>query len=323
MFRRLLYIFLFTEIVFGGAGCLHRLKTRPLTPGIVQSRELCREASTAMELGQWDDAEKKMERAVKLNPKETDIRRHYAEVLWQQGKHKESLRQLDEATKIGKKEGNEDETLSLSIAEKLLILGQTDGASRFAKKAIDLAPGGYKGWALHGKAEFDQGENLLQRGKEEQAHKHYQRATADYYRALALLAPGAYETAEILSELAVLQTKMKQPQRALAIWQTLERQHRPNPLPISLIQGKAETLQEMGRIDEAVNTYLAAIETTPDNVELHVALADLQLKHGRFGDARVTMDRIHHLAPNHSELARLSEQMKYVQAGRRNEWKER
>ena len=318
MFRRLLYIFLLAEIVFGCVGCLHRLRTRPLTPGIVQSRELCREANTAMELGQWDEAEKKMERAVRLNPKETDIRRHYAEVLWQRGKYRESLHQLDEATKISKKEGNEDETLNLSIAEKLLALGQTDGASRFAKRAIDLAPGEYKGWALHGKAELLHGDNQFQQGNAEQAHKHYQKAAADYYRALALLVAESEAALEILSELAVLQTKMKQPQRALAIWQTLERQYRPNPQPVSVIRGKSETLQEMGRINEAVNTYWTAIETMPDNVELYVELTQLQLKYGRLNDARYTMDRINRLVPNHPALARLSEQVQYMQAARRN-----
>ncbi len=314
--RRLLYICLLAEI-FGGAGCLHRLKTRPLTPSIVQSREICREANAAMEQGRWDEAERKLVKAVKLNPKETDIRRHYAEVLWQQGKHRESLHQLEEGTKISRKEGNEDETLSLSIAEKLLVLGQIDGASRFAMRAIDIAPGGYKGWALHGKTELSFGENHSLSGKDDLAQLHFQKAAADYYRALALLGPESNESLEILSELAVLQTKMRQPQRALATWQTLERQYRPNPQPISVIRGKAETLLEMGRTDDAATTYRAAIETTPDNIDLYIELADLQLKNGRLNDVRDTMEQIHQLVPNHPALVRLSEQMKLVQSNRR------
>ena len=318
MFRRLLHLFLFAALIAGCGGCVHRLKTRPVTPGIVQSRELCHEANTAMELGQWSEAEKRMERAVKLNPTEIDIRRHYAEVLWRQGKYRESLHQLDEATKIGATEGNEDETLSLSIAEKLLILGQIDEASRFAKRAIDIAPCGYKGWALHGKTERSRGEDQLQQGNTDQAHRYYQQAATDYYRALSLLGPESSETLEILSELAVLQTKMRQPQQALAIWQTLERQYRPNPQPILVTRGKAATLLEMGRIDEAANTYWAAIETTPDSVELYAELASLQLRCGRLNDARYTMDRIHRLAPNHSALVQLAEQMKFAQTNRRD-----
>ena len=317
VFHRLFCICLLAAIV-GNGGCLHRLKTRPLTPSIVQSRELCREANTAMELGHWSEAEKKMERAVKLNPNETDIRRHYAEVLWQLGKHQDSLRQLEEASKISQKEGSEDETLVLSIAEKLLVLGQIDGASRFAKRAIDIAPGRHKGWVLHGKMELSLGDNQMLQGNEEQAHKHFQKAAADYYRALALSAPESNETVEILSELAVLQTKMKQPQRALAIWQTLERQYSPNPQPIFVTRGKAETLLEMEQFDEAVHTYRSAIETTPDNVDLYIELAQVQLRCGRTNDIRYTMDRIHSLVPNHPELARLAEQVKFVQANRRN-----
>jgi len=315
MFRQVLTISLLAAIV-GCGGCLHRLKTRMITPSIVQSRELCREANSAMELGQWNEAEKKMERAVKLNPKETDIRRHYAEVLWQQGKHQDALRQLDEAIKNSQKEGSEDETLSLSVAEKLLVLGQIDKASRFAKQAIDIAPSGYKGWALHGKMERNLGENQIQQGNEEQALKHYQKAAADYYRALALLTPESSETVEILTELAGLQVKMKQPQQALAIWQTLERQYRPNPQPSFVTRGKAKTLLDMGQPDEAISTYRSAIETAPDNVDLYVELADLQLRYGRVGDARSTMDRIHALVPNHPALARLAEQVKFVQANR-------
>ena len=306
VFYRLFCICLLVALV--GCNGLQRLKTRPLTPSIVQSRELTREANTAMELDQWDEAERKMERAVRLNPKEIDIRRHYAEVLWQRGKYQESLQQLDEATKLSKKDGHEDETLILSIAEKLLALGQLEKASQFARRAIDLAPNGYKGWALHAKTELNLGENQSLLGNDEHAHRHYQKAAADYYRALALLDPEATATTEILSELAALQTKMKQPQRALAIWQTLERQYRPNPQPNSVTRGKAETLLQMGRIDEAASTYWAAIETTPSNIELYVELADLQLKNGRTSDARYTMDRIHYLAPNHPALARLRPQ---------------
>ena len=316
-FSRLLIYLSLSAGLIGYAGCLHRLKTRPLTPSIVQSREICREANAAMEQGRWNEAEKKMERAVKLNPKETDIRRHYAEVLWQQGKHRESLYQLEEGTKISKKEGNENGTLSLSIAEKLLSLGQIDKASRFAQRAIDLVPSEYKGWVLLGKIELNLGENQLLQGKEEQSQKHYQKAASHYYRALALLMPETEETMEILSELALLQSKMKQPQRALAILQNIERHYRPNPQPIGVIRSKAETLLEMGRTDEAMNTYRAAIEMTPDNLDLYVQLTDLQLHYGRLNDARDTMGQILYRDPNHPELARLAEQMKIVQSNRR------
>lgn len=311
--RLLLSALILGAALVGCAGCSYRMKTRPLTPNIVHSREICREANTAMELGRWNEAEKKLEKAVKLNPKEVYIRRHYAEVLWQQKKHQESLKQLEDAIQISRKEGNEDGTLCISVAEKYLDLGLWDAADRFVIRAINAAPQEYKCWTLRAKMENILAEKSAKQGKDKESLQYSHKAMSDYYRALALVAPESEEMRQISTELGTLQMKLQQPQKALAIWQNLEQHYLPNPLPIALLQKKSETLLQLGRTEEAFNVYRKEIEAFPERSEFYVELAETQLHCGRTNDALNTIQMIQNSFPEHDSVAQLREKANSLQ----------
>ncbi len=295
---------------------MHRLRTRPLTPSIVQSREICREANAAMEQGDWQEAEKKLAKAMRLNPKDADIRRHYAEVLWQLGQQQESIRQLNEASKLSRKETREDPAISISLAEKMLNTQQIEQADHFSRRATELGPKESKAWALHGKVQSILGEEQSRSGGRERAIPFYEKAMFDYYRALSLTAPGSLQNRELLVELAGVQMRMGQAERALATWQSLERLYLPSPRPVLVLRGKAETLVALNRIEDAIEMFNLAIEQAPNDLDLLMPLADLQLRNGQIAEAALTTNRIRSLAPNHPFAIALAQQIEAMRRGR-------
>lgn len=278
---------------------------------------MAREANAEIELGMLNAAEKKLERAVKLNPKETDIRRHYAEVLWLQGKHRESIDQLVSATKIGIQEGQEDGLVGISLAEKLLLENQIDGANRIAKKALESAPKEFKSWALHAKIQVVLGKMESFEGRRDSADRYFQRASSDYYRAIALAPQDSEQTRILLAELAELQMQLQQPERALSIWQNLERHYQPNPQPTVYLLGKAKTLLALKRLDDAIELFQLAIAKRPEDSELYVHLAEVQLQNGLIPEAGRTIEQLSRVNPDHPDVPRLVHFMNSVQPSTR------
>lgn len=307
--RTLLLLILLGTALCGSGGCLYRLKNKPLTYNIVQSREISREAHTAREKGQLEDAEKKLERAVKLNPKDPEIRRHYADVLWERGKRQQSFQQLQEATKIGIKEKNESGGVYVSHAEKLFFTNRIDEAAKAIAKAIELSPRDYLAWALHGKIQTVLGNAAILEGRSDSSETHLHQAVSDYYRALALGPSDSDEMKELLAELAELQMQLNQPQRALTVWQNLERQYYPHPQPTAYLCGKAKTLLALGRGDEAMELFRLAIERRPEEADLYVHLAEVQVQLALHDQAMETIIQLESITPNHPEIPRLAREL--------------
>ena len=135
-------------------GCQLNRSLAPISPGHFFGSEQSRQGIVALEQGNLDEAEKRLEDAVKWNRNDMNHRRHYAEVLWQQGKHQESLGQLEEAVKRG---GQSNASLHISLAEKYLAIQEftTDPAKveiayRHADEAVRLAAQDSRSWALFG-----------------------------------------------------------------------------------------------------------------------------------------------------------------------------
>ena len=312
MFRSLPIILAIFAVLSGG-GCLHRLTTRPITPSIIQSREITREASAAMELQQWDEARKKLETALKLNPKDADIRRQYAELLWQMDKKNESLQQLHAAIKIRETEENPDGSLQISLAEKLLQLGDIQAAEQAADRAIDLLPKDHRSWVLHGRTQSAIGYDNQIQGRIELANSFYHRASLDYYRGLALVPNGSGQSKEFLAELATVQMRMKQPQQALASWQNLERLYMTEPAPIAIIYGKAETFAALKRWDDAIDSYRVALEREPGNPTHYLRLAHVLANSERFAEANSMLAKVRQLSPTHPEIPAIRQQIEVAQ----------
>ncbi|MGL6226694.1 MAG: tetratricopeptide repeat protein [Thermoguttaceae bacterium] len=308
-FVPILLLLLVLGFLPSNTGCLNRLKTRPLTPSIIISREMCREAIAAMEQNSWDDAEKKLSKAVRLNPKEPEIRGHFGEVLWQLGKYEDAVYQLKEARELSRKEGAEEAVFSISLGEKYLILNRLPDANEAALRAVAIQPRESRSWALLAKIQALMGAEEMRVNGYDAAFPHYRQAVADYYRALSLLSPYSEQTRDWLRELAEIQLRIQQPQRALATWQHLERLYQPGPQPFYVLRGKAHALTALNRFDDALLTYEAAIALIPDDLDVLLPYARLQVQAGQIGGAMTTLQRIRSIDPNNPGIEGLAQQI--------------
>jgi len=228
-------------------GCQFSRSFAPISPGQYLGSNSSRLGIEALEQGNLPEAEKRLEDAVKYNKNDANHRRHYAEVLWQQGKYQEALQQLDEALKRG---GQNSAMLHISLAEKYLERGDYATAHFHADEAVRLDSQDYHSWTLRGRAKRLQANR---QGGSEHAMTMLHRAREDYLRAVSL----SPNNRELLAELATVQMSCQQPEQALATWLTLQSLYPQGSEPNEVLIGKTETLTVLRRFDEAEINLIA------------------------------------------------------------------
>jgi len=228
-------------------GCQLNRSFAPISPGQMLGSNSSRLGIEAMERGNLAEAEKRLEEAVRYNRNDINHRRHYAEVLWQLGKHQEALLQLDEALKRG---GQNNATLHIALAEKYLAIREYTRAYRHANEAVRLDPQDYRSWALRGRAKRFQASQ--QAGYVEHTVAMLHQAREDYLRAVSL----SPNNRELLAELATIQMNCGQPEQALATWLTLQSLYPQGGEPNEVLLGKTETLTVLRRFDEAESNLI-------------------------------------------------------------------
>ncbi|GHT25749.1 hypothetical protein FACS18942_01570 [Planctomycetales bacterium] len=250
---RFCFILLIVFFLLPFAGCKLAHPFRSLTPGTIRSGELNRQGNAAMVQGNWEEAEKKLEEAVKISKKDGEVRLHYAEALWNRGKHEEALKQLNEALKYG-----ENEAIHLSAAEKEFAAGHLESALRHAEFAVRFAPHNYKGWVVCGNvrrlsAEKLSNKPLKDNGQNSREYRQLlEQAKSDYYRSLSC--PSADNPSvqqQILPELAAAQILCGQNEHALTTYLRLQELYPLDDIPPELLQAKANVYAAMGRTNEA------------------------------------------------------------------------
>ena len=231
-------------------GCQLNRSFTPMSPRHFFGSEQSRQGIVALEQGHLSEAEKLLEDAVKWNKNDINHRRHYAEVLWQQGRHNDALQQLDEAVRRG---GQNSASLHISIAEKRLELNEFQTAYQHADSAVNLEPQNYRSWALRGRAKKVEAHHAEHN---EHTLAMLNEAHEDYLRAISL-SPGH---AGLLSELASIQMNCGQPEQALATWLTLQNLYPQGAEPMEVMLGKMETLTALNRLDEVEKIKMAVRE---------------------------------------------------------------
>ena len=230
-------------------GCrLHR-SFAPMSPSQIIGSQQSRQGIAALERGDLTEAEKRLEDAVKLSKNDINYRRHYAEVLWQQGKQEESLFQLSEAVKRG---GQNNVSLHISLAEKHWERREYATAYRHADEAVRLDSQDSRSWALRGRAKYFRAIHWTENAEQTAAMLH--QAREDYLRAVSL----SPNDRELLAELAAVQMSCGQPEQALATWLTVQSMYPQGSEPDEVLLGKTETLTVLRRFEET-ETNLAAI----------------------------------------------------------------
>ena len=267
---RLCAFSLFGLLLLSAVGCqLHRLNGSfaTLSPRqIFDSGEQSGQGIAALEQGKLSEAEKLLAHAVKLSKNDINHRRHYAEVLWQQGKHQEALHQLDEAIKRG---GQNNASLHISLAEKYLAIREYNTAYHHADKAVHLDSQDYRSWALRGRTKRSQAAH--QAGYAEHTTAMLHQAREDYLRAVSL----APNDRELLAELATVQMNCGQQEQALATWLSVQNLYPQKGEPPEVLIGKTETLMALQRFDEAEANLLAIRQRGLDNTEMERRLQEM------------------------------------------------
>ena len=258
-------------------GCVLPRNQGPVSQSVLSSRHYSQQGQSAMERGQWSQAETVLAQAVKTCPVNAEARRHYAEVLWRRGASWEAIAQLEESSRLAP----EDAALHARVAEMRLAVGQVEVAQRRADQAVDLDPRLPQAWAARARVARAAGQR--------------RQALADYQRASGF-APG---DRQILLETADLYREMDQPHRALATLQNLCDTFSPGEEPQESLQLLGQAYQAVGRDDVAIGVYTRALARGPHTSDLLCRLGEALWLQGRTTEAETALQEAIAIDPKH------------------------
>jgi tetratricopeptide (TPR) repeat protein len=249
----------------------------PAARSLAESRQFSQQALAAMERNEWPLAEDLASRAVEACREDAEARQRWAEVLWRRGDHAQAVAELEQISgKVDDPAG-----LQVRIARMQLAMGQTALARETAERAVDLAPRSPAAWAV--------------RGQVMRAGGQTSQALADYQRALSL----APDDRTVALEVAELYRELNRPQRALAALSSLAASYPPGEEPGQILYLEGLALAEMGRHEDAVESFTRAIVRDRPTVEILYQLARAEMLAGRAGNAAAAAREALALDPRH------------------------
>jgi len=236
------------------SGCASMRRQKISTKSMAACRQMSRDGVAAMELGQWDQAQELLTDAVQTSPTDLDARRHLAEVLWQQGKHRDAVVQLEAAVRIDPRHA----PTVVRSGEMLLGIGSIDRALVRAEEAIALDSSLAGAWALRGRI-------FRKQDKPE-------RALADMQQALRY----SPNMTNALLEVAEIQFSLKRPQRSLTAIHYLLDVYAPGEEPQKVLWLEGLVYGALERRQDAVESLYAASLRGQPSAELFYDLATAQ-----------------------------------------------
>lgn len=251
------------------AGCAWKPRRSATQESVVNCRHLSQQGLSAIERGDWAEAERYLSQATKTCPVDAEARQHLADALWQRGKRDEAVAQLEQAIHLEA----DDPQLHTRMAQLRLEQGDAAAARRSIDQAIDLDPKSAAGWAIRGQI-------VLQQGQPHQA-------IADFNRALSL----DPQNRTALVSIAELHLAHGQPQRALAHLQSLEDTYAAGEQPqrVYYLLGLAHLA--LRRPADAIAQLQAAQSHGPASSEILARLAEAQLQTGQLDQAEASAQR--------------------------------
>lgn len=245
------------------AGCRLPWREGPVSQPLADCRRLSRQGMTALDRGEQRDAEGLLAKAVAACPTDAEARRYYAESLWRRGAKPEAIAQMEEANRLT----GEDAALLARLAEMYLAVGQPDRARQYAERAIDIEPKLPLAWMI--------------RGGVNQAAGQPRQALADYLRALSY----APRDRAMLAQVAESYRRLNEPDRALQTLQSLAETYSPGEEPPRVLDGMGQAYVALGRYDDAVESFSAALARTNPSSELYCRLGEAELLAGHRDEA--------------------------------------
>jgi tetratricopeptide (TPR) repeat protein len=248
----------------------------PVSGDVLNCRQHTQRGLSAIDHGQWDEAEVALGKAVETCPTDGEARRHYAETLFRRGAHQAAIAQMQEAVRLS----GYDLPLVVRLGEMQVIDGHWQAALDCAQHALDEDPRLARAWLLRAQAIERSGDA--------------RQALADYHRAIRC-DPG---NREALLQTAELHRQLDQPQRALAALQSLADTYPlgEEPQHVSYLSGLAYS--SLQRHQDAVESYHRAARHNP-TPEILFRLADAQWQLGRHAAAQEAASHALALDPGH------------------------
>ena len=273
------------------AGC-HLPKLGGQVPAaLVNSRQLSQQGIGAMDRGQQQEAESLLAKAVQSCPTDHDARRYYAESLWLRNARPEAVAQMEQACRLD----SEDTAQRVRLAEMYFALGRLPAARQSAELAIRQNSKLASAWAVRGRVMRDQGD--------------VQQALADFHRVLGLVP----DDRQVLFEISEVYQKFGQPERSLESLQSLADTYSPGeePPPVLCLLGRAYV--GLGRYEDAVASFTAAMNRDRPTPDLLCSLAEAQNLAKRPGEAVSSLQQALAMEPGHAASRRLLDEIRVAE----------
>lgn len=250
-------------------GCAAFRHKNPVAESVAKCRKFSREGISAMETGDWRQAESLLRQATGASPTDANARRHLAEALWERGESDEAIAQMKSAAEL---EPNNPEAAT-RYGQMLLARGRHDDALAQARAALALNPRSADAWALRGRVHRGLGAP--------------DRALADLHQALARHP----NDRRVLSDIAALYFQSGQRRRELTTLHILRDTYVPGEEPTGLLAGEADAYLALGRPQPAVERLRLACARAAPSANLLCRLAEAEAATGDADTARATAER--------------------------------
>lgn len=248
-----------------------------MSDSLSASERLTREGISAMELGQWEEAESQLRKAVAKSPTDADAQRHLAEVLSARGAQSEALQHMLIAAQLAPS----NTSTAVRAGELLLLADRPAEAGEFAAKAVKRDPNLAAAWALWGQAHAEL-------GAEEQALAYFQRAL--------MLAPN---DSSVLLRSAELYNQRGQYERCLASLHHLIDTYPQDGAPLEALLLEGRTYLALRRPQQAADRLAQATRLYSDTAELLYLQAEVEMAMGRSQQAEQLARRALELDSTH------------------------
>ena len=264
-------------------GCAALGHRGPVPEDVATCRDLTQQGVTAMEMGQWPEAEKLLQGGVEASPVDSATRHYLAEVLWHRGATDAALVQMEAAVRLDET----DPSLVVRSGEMLLGTGAVEKALARANDAIALNPKLASAWALRGRVYWRKNET--------------DRALADLQRALQF----APDSGDVLMDVAAIYRQRGQHDRCLTTLHHLLDTYPPGQAPQLAYWMEGLTLSDLGRPRQAVESLEIANRRGPANADVWYYLAKAQVACGRPDAATTAAQQALAVNPAHAPSKQL------------------
>ena len=257
---------------------------------VIAAREQGRLGLDALARGRLDEAEMRLEAALEECPHDDQLRRDFAQVLWQQNRRNEAKAQMAVALEdsMNSPAGRDGGAAWLVEYGRMMFSdGDLASALQSVDRAIALDPHSGTAWKL-------KGDVMRMTGQ-------LNEAIANYHRALT---SGADQHATLL-DLADAYRLQSRPRRALSTLQRLDDMTASNEEPPRLAGMKGAALQALGRHDDAIEYFAKAVNRNARDPELLYMMAVSQSNAGYTESAYSTAARAANLLPTDRRIRTL------------------